>query len=301
MLSIDPNSIPIADLHQYILSTVAPRPIAFVSTLDENGQPNLAPFSFFNAFSANPPTLIFSVNRRVNNNTTKDTLHNAKSGRELVVNVVNFNILRQMTLASINYDSNINEFEKAGLTPIGSEIVKPFRVKESPVQFECKVREIIALGDEAGAGNLIVCKIVKLHLNKSIFDENNKIDPQRIDLVGRMGRAFYVRAKGKNVFPLVQPVNAIGIGFDALPDSIRKSELLTGNELANIAALTLNPDREEVAEMLDDEFLKEILLMNKTNENELCRRIHQYAKDLIAKGQFLKAYKVLLLQEYGLI
>jgi flavin reductase (DIM6/NTAB) family NADH-FMN oxidoreductase RutF len=301
MLTIDPENIPIAELHQFILGTVAPRPIAFVSTMNEKGQPNLAPFSFFNAFSANPPTLIFSANRRVNDNSTKDTLHNAESTKEVVVNVVNYSILRQMTIASINYDADINEFDKSGLTPIPSDIVKPYRIKESPVQFECKVVDIIRLGNEAGAGNLVVCLIVKLHLDKNIFDNDKKIDPQKIDLVGRLGRAFYVRVKGDNVFPVVQPVKAIGIGFDSLPEQVRKSKILTGNELASLASLTKNPKEEEVIEVLNDSFIKKIVSGKHFKEAEKDEQIHIYAKDLISQKQFLKAYKVLLLREFGLI
>ena len=182
MKTIDPKSIPTADFHQYLLGAVAPRPIAFVSTVDEQGHPNLAPYSFFNAFSSNPPILVFSSNRRVANNTTKDTLHNAQATGEVVVNVVSYTIVRQMAVASIEFSPEVNEFEKSGLTPIPSELVKPFRVKESPVQMECKVRQILPLGDLGGAGHLIVCEILRMHIDEQVLDENGRIDPHRIDL-----------------------------------------------------------------------------------------------------------------------
>lgn len=195
MITIDPNNIPTQQLHAYLLSSVAPRPIAFASTIDKNGRPNLSPFSFFNVFSANPPVLVFSPARRVSNNTTKHTLENLKEVGEVVINVVTHRIVQQVSLASTEYPKGVNEFIKAGFTMLPSESVKPFRVKESPVQMECKVKEIIHLGEEGGAGNLVICEVVKMHICNSILDENNQIDQRKLDLVARAGGSYYSRAK----------------------------------------------------------------------------------------------------------
>jgi flavin reductase (DIM6/NTAB) family NADH-FMN oxidoreductase RutF len=238
---IDPKNIAVNDLHQFILGAVAPRPIAFVSTVDENGIPNLAPYSFFNAFSSNPPILVFSSNRRVGNNTTKDTLHNVQVTRQCVIQVVTHDIVRQMALSSIDYPAEVDEFKKAGFTPLPSIHVKAFRVKESPVQMECEVQDIITLGDHGGAGHLVICRVLCMHVDERVLDENQRIDPDKIDLMGRLGRAYYARASGAAVETIYQPFNEIGIGFDQLPDAIRQSSILTGNEIAEFAALTHAP------------------------------------------------------------
>jgi flavin reductase (DIM6/NTAB) family NADH-FMN oxidoreductase RutF len=238
---IDPKNIAVNDLHQFILGAVAPRPIAFVSTVDEHGVPNLAPYSFFNAFSSNPPILVFSSNRRVGNNTTKDTLHNVQVTRQCVIQVVTHDIVRQMALSSIDYPADVDEFKKAGFTPLPSIHVKAFRVKESPVQMECEVQDIITLGDHGGAGHLVICRVLCMHVDERVLDENQRIDPDKIDLMGRLGRAYYARASGAAVETIYQPFNEIGIGFDQLPDAIRLSPILTGNEIAEFAALTQAP------------------------------------------------------------
>ena len=230
-LSIDPLTTPQKDLHQFILGTVAPRPIAFVSTLDENGVPNLAPYSFFNAFSSNPPIVVFSSNRRGTDNTTKDTLHNVRETGECVINAVNYNIVRQMAVASVDFPSEVSEFEKTGLTPIPSDLVKAFRVKESPAQMECKVKDIITLGEKGGAGHLIICEVVRIHVAEEVLTDRNRIDPDKMDLMGRMGRAYYVRCSGPAIHTIVQEFTPVTIGFDALPESIRNSPVLTGNDL----------------------------------------------------------------------
>ncbi|MCB0595813.1 MAG: flavin reductase family protein, partial [Phaeodactylibacter sp.] len=177
MRIIDPNTTSTEELHQYLVGTVAPRPIAFASTVDEEGRPNLAPYSFFNCFSSNPPILVFSSNRRVSNNTTKDTLHNVEKTGEVVINAVNFSIVRQMAVASMDYPQGVSEFEKAGLTPIPSDLVRPFRVKESPAQMECRVREILPMGEGGGAGHLIVCELLRLHISEEALDEDGRINP----------------------------------------------------------------------------------------------------------------------------
>lgn len=254
MLRIDPTQIATKDLHQYILGAVAPRPIAFASTISIDGIPNLAPYSFFNAFSSNPPILIFSSNRRVANNTTKDTLKNVEDTGEVVINVVSHSISRQMALASIEYAPEVDEFKKAGFTPLASERVRPFRVAESPVQMECVVDKILPLGEDGGAGNLIFCKIVLMHISEEILSDTGRIDPHKIDLMGRMGRFYYARASGDAVEEIVQEVTKIGIGFDGLPPALRNSKILSGNNLGYLASLPTLPTWEEaVAHLQADE------------------------------------------------
>lgn len=244
-MKIIPGSIPTKDLHQIIVGSIAPRPIAFVSTVDEHGVANLAPYSFFNAFSSNPPILVFSSNRRVGNNTTKDTLRNVELNRECVIQVVTHDIVRQMTLTSIDYPADVSEFDKGGFTPIPSEMVKPPRVKESPIQFECKVKEIIALGDHGGAGHLIICEVLLIHLDERILDDNGRIDPHKLNLMGRLGRAYYVKASGDAIMTYFQPFESIALGFDRLPYSIKTSTILTGNDLAELASVEQVPNVPE--------------------------------------------------------
>lgn len=276
MLTIDPTQIPTKDLHQYILGAVAPRPIAFASTISEDGIPNLAPYSFFNAFSSNPPILIFSSNRRVENNTTKDTLKNVQDTGEVVINVVPYSIVRQMALCSIEYGAEVNEFEKAGFTPLASEKVRPFRVAESPIQMECVIENILPLGEKGGAGNLIVCRMVLMHISESVLTDSGRIDPHKVDLMGRMGRFYYARASGEAVMEIVQKVTDIGVGFDALPESLRHSPVLTGNELAQIAALTTLPDRDEA---LADPRVQAALAANPSRET-----LHQLVREALVQN-----------------
>lgn len=284
MLSIDPTKIATKDLHQYILGAVAPRPIAFASTLSVDGIPNLAPYSFFNAFSSNPPILIFSSNRRVANNTTKDTLKNVEETGEVVINVVSHEISRQMALASIEYGPEVDEFKKAGFTPLSSERVKPYRVAESPVQMECVVDKILPLGDDGGAGNLIFCKIVMMHIAEEILTETGRIDPHKIDLMGRMGRFYYVRASGAAVEEIVQEVTRIGIGFDGLPPGIRHSKVLTGNNLAHLASLPALPSTEEALSlMVHDERAQKALAGHNPSGD-----LQAYAKEFLDKNDVLR-------------
>jgi len=246
----NPNEIETKDLHQLLLGIVAPRPIAFVSTIDEEGIYNLAPFSFFNCFSSNPPIVIFSANRRVGNNTTKDTLANVISSGECVINAVSHNIIRQVTLCSVDYPKDVDEFTKSGLTPIPSDIVRPPRVKECLAHLECKVKEILPLGDKGGAGNLVICEVVRVHVDPSILDENQRIDPTKIDLMGRMGRAFYSRASGDAIHTIIQPYNASPIGFDRLPDAFKQSHILSANDLAALASLEELPTDGDIAQFM---------------------------------------------------
>ena len=246
---IIPGQISTKDLHQYIIASVAPRPIAFVSTLDENGIENLAPYSFFNAFSSNPPIVVFSSNRRVTDNTTKDTLHNVRVSGECVVNVVPYSIVRQMSLASVEFPSSVSEFAKTGLTPEPSETVSAPRVMESPVNMECKVKEIIPLGEKGGAGHLIICEVKLIAISESVLN-GDRLDPHKLDLMGRMGRNYYVRASGEAVLEIYQSVTEIPLGFDGLPKHILESNILTGNDIASLASLKNLPDEQEITECL---------------------------------------------------
>ncbi len=284
MLTINPRNIEISKLHGYLLSAVAPRPIALASTLDENGNSNLSPFSFFNVFSANPPILIFSPARRVRDNTTKHTLENIKKVKEVVINVVNYDIVHQTSLASTEYDKSVDEFEKAGFTKLKSDIVKPFRVAESPVQFECKVNDIIELGNKGGAGNLIICEVVCLHIDESILDKNNTIDQVKLDLVARAGGSFYSRAKD-TFFEIPKPLSTKGIGVDTLPDNIKNSLVLTGNNLGMLGNIEKLPSQNDV-----DKFMKDNLKYVGVKLNEK----HKFAQEFLKKNDIDSAWKVLL-------
>lgn len=245
-LTITPGELKTRDLHRYMLGAISPRPIAFASTISGDGTPNLAPFSFFNVFSSNPPTVIFSPARRVRNNTTKDTLSNVYEVPEVVVNVVSHRIVQQMNLASSDYPYNVSEFEKAGFTPLPSELVRPPRVAESPVQFECKIVEIKPLGEHGGAGQLIFGRVLRLHINQAVLTKERFIDPHKIDLVGRMGDAYYSRASGRAVFEVEKPLAHPGIGIDALPEHIRNSKQLTGNDLGRLGNMPALPDAAQI-------------------------------------------------------
>ncbi len=244
---IVPGEVSTSDLHQYLLGSVSPRPIAFVSTVDENGRHNLAPYSFFNAFSSNPPIVVFSSNRRVADNTTKDTLHNIQKNKECVISAVSYGIMRQMALTSVEFESGESEFERTGLTPIESETVSVPGVAESPVNMECKVRDIITLGEHGGAGHLIICEVQIMHIDEHVIDEN-RIDPHKMDLVGRMGRSYYVRASGDAILNLYQSVKSKPIGYESLPQVAKDSRILSGNDIGALAALEEFPSAEMIEE-----------------------------------------------------
>lgn len=290
-MKIFPSEIKTSQLHAYLLGAIAPRPICFASTIDEDGNMNLSPFSFFNVFGSKPPILIFSPARRVRNNTIKHTLENAIRTKEVVINIVNYAIVQQMSLASCEYDKGVNEFEKAGLTPIASEMVKPFRVKESPVQLECKVLEVKATGEEGGAGNLVICEVVCMHINDAVLNEQMQIDPHKIDLVARMGGDFYCRASGNAVFEVAKPNLNLGVGVDQLPEAIRLSKVLTGNHLGVLGNCTLVP---EIDEAFSDEHLSELLSRSYTNSEERINALHTYAKELIDANKIDQAWQILL-------
>jgi flavin reductase (DIM6/NTAB) family NADH-FMN oxidoreductase RutF len=241
-MKFTPSELKTSQFHQYLLGAISPRPICFASTIDSDGQANLSPFSFFNVFGSKPPILIFSPARRVRDNTIKHTLENCIETKEVVINMVNYAIVQQMSLSSCEYPKGVSEFEKSGLTPIASEFVKPFRVKESPVQFECKVLEVKETGSEGGAGNLIICEVLMMHINDNVLNEHQQIDPHKIDLVARMGGDYYCRASGHAVFEVAKPNLNLGIGIDALPTFIKHSNLLTGNHLGQLANSTSIPE-----------------------------------------------------------
>ena len=284
MLTILPEHTPTARLHGYLLSAVAPRPIALASTIDTEGVPNLSPFSFFNVFSANPPILIFSPARRVRDNTTKHTLENAKATGEVVINVVNHAIVQQTSLSSTEYGKGVNEFEKAGFTMLDSEKVKPFRVKESPVQFECKILEIKELGNEGGAGNLIICEVVCMHIDENVLDENGSIDQVKLDLVARAGGSFYSRAN-TSFFEIPKPLTQKGIGVDQLPEEVRASHILTGNDLGQLGNVEFLPLQRDVNKFMQD---NPQYMASKINEK------HKFAQEFLQKNDVESAWKVLL-------
>lgn len=231
-----------------MLSAIAPRPIAFASTVDANGVPNLAPFSFFNAFGSKPPVVVFSPARRVRDNTIKHTLENIYETKEVVINAVSYSMVRQMSLASSEYPKGVNEFIKAGFTPLPSQLIKPFRVKESPVQMECKVLDVVETGMEGGAANLIICEILLMHIDDSILNSEQKIDPDKIDLVARMGGDMYCRASGSAIFHVAKPLSMPGIGIDRLPAQIRNSDILTGNNLGQLGNVSKLPEDSDIEE-----------------------------------------------------
>lgn len=288
MLSFKPKELSTGKLHAYLLSAVAPRPIAFASTIDANGNPNLSPFSFFNVFSTNPPILIFSPARRVRDNTTKHTLENVEAVKEVVINVVNHDLVQQMSLSSTEYAEGVNEFEKAGLSMLASDVVKPFRVAESPVQLECKVNEIVKLGAEGGAGNLVICEVVKLHIAEHVLNEDQSINQELLDLVARAGGSYYSRAKN-GFFEIPKPLTTLGIGVDALPEEIKKSSVLTGNDLGMLANVAALPTQENI-----DLFIKEAEdkcphILKASTEDK-----HKKAQDYLKNNDVDSALKLLL-------
>jgi flavin reductase (DIM6/NTAB) family NADH-FMN oxidoreductase RutF len=288
MISIDPKDVPSAKLQGYLQSAVGPRPIAFASTIDKNGVPNLSPFSFFNIFSANPPILIFSPARRVRDNTIKHTLINAEATREVVINVVNFDIVQQTSLSSSEYPDGVNEFVKAGFTAIPSETVKPYRVAQSPVQFECKVNEIISLGTQGGAGNLVICEILKMHISESVLDENGNIDPFKIDLVSRMGGNWYSRAN-QGLFEVAKPITTLGIGVDQIPNFVKESAIFDGNDLGKLGNIEALPTTEEINIFVKQNFAVKGVL---SSDDQL--KQFKKAKEYLDQNDVDSAWKVLL-------
>lgn len=293
MITLDPKELPTPKLHSYLLGAIGPRPIAFASTVDENGVNNLSPFSFFNVFSAAPPILIFSPARAGRTNTTKDTYNNVKKIPEVVINIVNMDILHQMSLSSSPFAPNVDEFVKSGLTPIPSDTIKPMRVKEAPVQFECKVNQVIELGTEGGAGNLVICEVTKIHIHREILAEDGSIDQKKINLVARMGGNWYCHANEASMFEVTKPITTIGIGFDQLPEDIKASTVLDKNDLAQLAGVTELPNETDVNEYKLLE-LSDIFVSLEDSPLELEHALHTRAKMLIQLNDITGAWMTLL-------
>jgi flavin reductase (DIM6/NTAB) family NADH-FMN oxidoreductase RutF len=276
--SIDVKTAETKEIYQYLSNAITPRPIAFVSTINSKGNKNLSPFSFFNVFSVNPPVLIFSPVRRVRDNTSKHTLENVKEIKECVVSLVTEKMGQQVSLASCDFKEDVNEFEKAGFTELASDIIKPSRIKESPVNFECKVTDIIELGKEGGAGNLVLCEVLKIHVDNSVLDKNNIIDPLKLKIISRHGKNWYGKTTEDSLYEIVKPISKIGMGIDQLPNTIKTSNILTGNDLAILASAESIPKKEN--------------FILRDNKNTLEK--HILAKDLLKEGKIEEAWQILL-------
>tara|TARA_B100000945_G_scaffold280795_1_gene248135 strand:+ start:453 stop:1286 length:834 start_codon:yes stop_codon:yes gene_type:complete len=277
MKEININSLNSQELYRLLTSTVTPRPIALVSSIDNKGISNLSPFSFFNIFSIKPPILVFSPVNRIRDNTKKDTLNNITKNKECVIALVNKKIAQQVSLSSSNFDSDIDEFEKAGFTKINTSTINGNLIKEAPVNFECKVNQIIELGNKGGAGNLVICEIVNIHINEEILDEENKIDPLKLDIISRLGRSWYGKTSKESIFEITKPISKIGIGFDNLPKEILNSSILTGHDLAMLASVDTIPKQKN----------KETISLE-TEEK------HILAKEMLTQGKIIEAWEILI-------
>jgi len=293
--SIDPDSISIPEMHKILLAAVAPRPIAFASTIDSNGNVNLSPFSFFNVFSANPPILIFSPARRTRDNSIKHTLENLKEIKEVVINTVNFPIVEQMSLSSTEYNKGVDEFKKSGLLPIPSIKIKPPRVSESPVSFECVVDNIIELGNQGGAGNLIISRVVYIHINDKYLEDNGEIDTQKLDLVARMGGNWYTRVTEESLFEIPKPILTKGVGVDSLPKHIFETKILSGNNIGRLGNLEKIPTEDEIDQFKNTPELAKIL--QNSNYKEKIMAIHTLSKNHIENDNLGLAIKTIFVLE----
>ncbi|RAJ31649.1 flavin reductase family protein [Pedobacter cryoconitis] len=296
MLTVKTSELSPAQLQNYLQYAVAPRPICFATTIDKEGNINLSPFSFFNMFSTNPPLCVFSPARRVRDNTTKHTLENILEVKECVINIVNYPMVQQMSLASTEYAKGINEFEKAGFTMHPSQLVKPPRVAEAPVQMECIVTEVIHLGDNPGAGNLILAEIKLIHIKEEILDEDGKIDQEKIDLVARLGGDWYCRVTADNLFKVAKPLTTLGIGIDALPHGVRNSYVLSGNDLGMLGNIEKVPSEEEIDLIRSHPAVKEVLDATIGDGVNRQRELHELAKEMLSRGEVPNALKVVLLE-----
>lgn len=291
MPSYDPRELPLPKRQGYLTSAVGPRPIAFASTIDNDGNVNLAPYSFFNAFSAEPPVLVFSSNRSGRTGETKDTYKNIKEHMEVCINVVTYDMVQQVSFASSEFPRGVNEFEKAGFTPIASETIKPPRVKESPVQFECKVKQVIELGDQGGAGNLFICEILRMHIADEVIAENGRIDQAKLDLVGRSGGNWYVRVNESSLFEVPKPKKPLGIGIDQFPEGVKRSTVLTGNDLGLLASIEKLPGKESVKEVEDWPEMADIKMSDVSLREKLSQK---QAQKYLEAGEIEKAWKIIL-------
>ncbi len=294
MSIIDPNTIPAHHLHRILLTAVAPRPIAFASTISGSGIANLSPFSCFNAFGVNPSTLIFSPSRSGRTNELKDTYLNIKEVPEVVINVVTYPMVEQVNLASTEFPPEVNEFYKSGFTPIPSEKIKPFRVKESPVQIECKVRKVIETGTGAGAANLVICEVLLIHVDDKVLDKTGMIDTRKLNLVGRMGADYYVKASGQALFTLEKPMSKLAIGVDSLPESVRLSPILTGNDLGRLGSQQMMPTAPEIKKYTSSAEFRLLTSKNSSDKRVLTGEAHNIARKLIAENHVHEALVLLL-------
>ena len=293
---IDPQQFSTSEFYQYMIEAVVPRPIAFASTVDADGRVNLSPYSFFNAVSSNPPMLVFSPVNRTRDNTRKHTLDNVQAHPEVVINVVNYAVAEQMSLTSTEYERGVDEFVKAGLTPLPSERVRPPRVAECPAAFECRVQQVIPLGSEGGAGHLVVCEILLAHISEAVLDGEQRIDPHKLDAIGRMGGNLYCRASGKALFEIARPVREKGIGVDQLPQPIRESSVLTGRDLAQLANVAQVPDAAARQAYADDPRLSRTWRLYSLTPETLPRKMHELAQDFLRRGEVMKAWAALLME-----
>lgn len=287
----DLNELNPAEKQYYLLHVIAPRPICFASTIGKDGNVNLSPFSFFNVFSSNPPIVIFSPSRRIRDNTTKHTLQNILEVPEVVVNIVTYDMVQQASLTSCEFPKGVNEFIKAGFTAIPASLVKPPMVKESKIQLECKVLEVKPLGIEGGAGNLVICEVMRMHIDDSLLDENKKLDQRKIDHVARLGGDWYCQVNEHNLFQVEKPNTMLGIGIDALPENIKNSNILSGNNLGQLANVEELP---VIDPAFEDDHLKQIIQYYNLNPEEMEKELHLYAKKLLSEGKIREAWQVLL-------
>lgn len=298
MLTINPKDISHRQLHRYLLTAIAPRPIALASTIDKQRNINLSPFSFFNIFSSNPPIAIFSPARSGRDNTIKHTHQNVLEVPEVVLNIVNYKMVEQMSLASTAYDKGVNEFVKAGFTELPSEKVQPPRIAEAPVTMECLVEQVIPLGEQGGAGNLVIARIVLVHIQEQYLDERQALDTTKLDLVGRMGGSWYCRANGDALFEISKPLRSKGIGIDQLPDYIRNSDTLTGNNLGRLGNVEKLPDTAAIVAIQSDPLIVQTLVKYQGNVKKRRTALEVIAKTVLENGQVERALKILLLNEW---
>ena len=295
MITVDPKDLSIGKLHGHLLGAVVPRPIAFASTIDKEGNVNLSPFSYYNAFSNDPPIVVFSPARRGRDGTTKHSLENVLEVPEAVINLVTYSMVEQMSLSSTEYDKGVDEFVKSGLTAVDSQKVKPPRVGESPVSFECKVRDVISFGEQGGAGNLVICEVVLVHVSEEVLDENGVIDSRKLDVVGRLGGSYYTRVIPESIFEIPKPLRSKGIGVDALPAKVRDSEVLTGNNLGRLGNVEKIPDPSELETVRKEPGIDQIITSYEGKERT--RKLHILAKETLENGDTETALAILLLDQ----
>ena len=297
MKMIDPQELTASEFYQYMVEAVVPRPIAFASTMDKEGRVNLSPYSFFNAFSASPPVLVFAPVNRMRDNTRKHTLDNVQAQGEVVINIVNYAVAEQMSLASTEYEQGVNEFMKAGLTAAPSVRVKPPRVAECPVAFECRVQQVVPLGRGGGAGHLVICEILLAHVQETVMNEQGRIDPHLLDAIGRMGGNLYCRASGEALFEITRPVREQGIGVDRLPTDIRESRVLTGSDLARLANVRAIPDARVWQQYANDPVIVSVWEAYAHSPDALRQKLHETAQAFLQRGEINKAWTALLIDK----